>query len=126
MNEENIAKLQAETARKAAEAQADARAKAEEEFRKELETPIGKEEAEKAFAENDLRLAQLSVQRIRAVGQATQAQQLVNQIDEQIGIAQIERQVIYRRVLNVEESPSDHDPVGEPGEPGVPVPAEGK
>lgn len=99
MNEENIAKLQAEKAKKAAEAQA----KAAEEFRKELETPIGKDEAEKAFAEIDLRLAQLSVQRIRAVGQATQAQQLVNQIDEQIGIAQIERQVIYRRALNVKD-----------------------
>lgn len=103
MNEENIAKLQAEKARKAAEAQAEAQAKAAEEFRKELETPIDKDEAEKAFAEIDLRLAQLSVQRIRAVGQATQAQQLVNQIDEQIGIAQIERQVIYRRVLNVKD-----------------------
>ena len=118
MNEENIAKLQAEKARKAAEAQADARAeaqaKAAEEFRKELETPIGKEEAEKAFAEIDLRLAQLSVQRIRAVGQATQAQQLVNQIDEQIGIAQIERQVIYRRVLNVAE------PVKGPGSDAAP------
>lgn len=107
MNEENIAKLQAEKARKAAEAQAEAqaeaKAKAAEEFRKELETPISKEEVEKAFAEIDLRLAQLSVQRIRAVGQATQAQQLVNQIDEQIGIAQVERQVIYRRALNVVE-----------------------
>lgn len=115
MNEENIAKLQAEKAKKAAEARAEAQAKAAEEFRKELETPIGKEEAEKAFAEIDLRLAQLSVQRIRAVGQATQAQQLVNQIDEQIGIAQIERQVIYRRVLNVnDETPHDVDLAGEP------------
>ncbi len=108
MNEENIAKLQAEKAKKAAEAQADARAKAEEEFRKELETPIDKEEAEKAFAEIDLRIAQLSVQRIRAAGQVSQAQQLVNRIDEQIGIAQIERQVIYRRALNIaEETPAD-------------------
>ena len=98
MNQENIEKLKA-----AKEAQARQQAEAAEAFRKELETPIPKDEADKAFADIEVRLAQLGVQRVRAVGNLTQAQQVVNQIDEQIGIAQLERQIVYRRSLNVKD-----------------------
>lgn len=73
----------------------------EEAFRKELETPIDRDEAEKAFADIDVQLARLSVQRVRAVAQMDRAKQVLNQIDEQIGLAQLERQVVYRRALNV-------------------------
>lgn len=73
----------------------------EEAFRKELETPIDRGEAEKAFADIDVQLARLSVQRVRAVTQMDRAKQALNHIDEQIGLAQLERQIIYRRALNV-------------------------
>lgn len=71
-----------------------------EKFRKELETPLDKDEAEKALANIEVQLAQLAVQRIRVVSQMDQAKQMLNQIDEQMGLAQVERQIIYRRTLN--------------------------
>lgn len=75
----------------------------EEAFRKEIESPISKEDAEKALADIEIQLAQLAVQRIRVVAQMDQAKQMLNSIDGQIGMAQLERQVIYRRTLNKEE-----------------------
>lgn len=64
-------------------------------FEEYINTPISKEDAEKAMANIDIQLAQFEVQRVRAVSQ-------VNHIDQQIAMLKHEHQVVFRRTLNKE------------------------
>lgn len=68
-------------------------AKAEAEFKKLVETPISKADADKALADNDIQLAQLRVIRLRKIDE-------INQIDHQIEMANLDRSIIVRRLLN--------------------------
>lgn len=88
----------------------EAQAKAEAEFKKLIETPIPKEEAKKALADNDIQLAQLRVIRLRKIDE-------LNQIDHQIEMANLDRSVIVRRSMNSEApQPQMGEPVGGKGE----------
>lgn len=78
----------------------DAQQKAEAEFRKLIETPLPKEDAQKAAADNDIQLAQLRVLRLRKVEE-------LNQIDHQIELANLDRSVIIRRSMNVAKPQTD-------------------
>jgi hypothetical protein len=82
----------------------DAQQKAEAEFRKLIETPLPKEDAQKAVADNDIQLAQLRVLRLRKVEE-------LNQIDHQIELANLDRSVIIRRSMNM-AGPQTTAPVG--------------
>lgn len=70
-------------------------------MRKILDTPMPRDEAERSLADIEVQLAQLEVQRLRAVS-------VVNEIDHQISLARFEQRVIYRRAMNVvDEKPTD-------------------
>ena len=71
----------------------EAQKKAEDAFKKIIETPLSKEEAEKAVADNDIRLAQLRVIRLKKVAE-------LNEVDHAIEMATLDRSVIVRRALN--------------------------
>lgn len=71
----------------------EAQKKAEDAFKKLIETPLSKEEAEKAIADNDIRLAQLRVIRLKKVAE-------LNEVDHAIEMATLDRSVIARRALN--------------------------
>ena len=71
----------------------EAQKKAEDAFKKLIETPLSKEEAEKAVADNDIRLAQLRVIRLKKVAE-------LNEVDHAIEMATLDRSVIVRRALN--------------------------
>lgn len=71
----------------------EAQKKAEDAFKKIIETPLSKEEAEKAIADNDIRLAQLRVIRLKKVAE-------LNEVDHAIEMATLDRSVIVRRALN--------------------------
>lgn len=71
-------------------------AKAEAEFKKLVETPISKADADKALADNDIQLAQLRVIRLRKIDE-------INQIDHQIEMANLDRSIVIRRLLNKAE-----------------------
>ena len=71
----------------------EAQKKAEDAFKKIIETPLSKEEAEKAVADNDIRLAQLRVIRLNKVAE-------LNEVDHAIEMATLDRSVIVRRALN--------------------------
>lgn len=84
----------------------EAQAKAEAEFKKLIGTPIAKEDAQKALADNDIQLAQLRVIRLRKIDE-------LNQIDHQIEMANLDRSVIIRRSMNAEApKPQMGAPVG--------------
>ena len=71
----------------------EAQKKAEDAFKKIIETPLSKEEAEKAVADNDIRLAQLRVIRLKKVAE-------LNEVDHAIEMATLDHSVIVRRALN--------------------------
>lgn len=71
----------------------EAQKKAEDAFKKIIETPLSREEAEKAVADNDIRLAQLRVIRLKKVAE-------LNEVDHAIEMATLDRSVIVRRALN--------------------------
>ena len=87
---EHQARAEEIAAMKEAEA---AQKKAEDAFKKIIETPLSKEEAEKAVADNDIRLAQLRVIRLKKVAE-------LNEVDHAIEMATLDRSVIVRRALN--------------------------
>lgn len=70
------------------------------ELRKTLETPIGRDEAKKEFAEIDVLKAQLRVARQRTLYEITQLQLKVNAIDEQLLAADMQSAIVFRRALN--------------------------
>lgn len=77
----------------ALKAQEEAQAKAEAEFKKLVESPLTKEEAEKKLADNDIQVAQLRVIRLRKLEE-------LNQIDHQIEMANLDRSIVVRRTMN--------------------------
>lgn len=87
----------------------EAQAKAEVEFKKLIETPISRDEAEKALADNDIQLAQLRVIRLRKIDE-------LNQIDHQIEMAKLDRSVVVRRSMNSEAPKPAMEMVGGKGE----------
>ena len=60
-----------------------------------INTPMAEDEARKALAEIDVQMAQLGVMRYKALDQ-------LNQIDEQIARAGLDRTIVLRRALNAE------------------------
>lgn len=80
----------------------EAQKKAEAAFKQMIETPISEEEARKALADNDVRLAQLRVIRLKKVAE-------LNEIDHAIEMATLDHSVIVRRALN---KPAMGKPVG--------------
>lgn len=106
MGEANARKEEIAAMKAAQEAQA----KAEAEFKKLIETPISKEDAKKALADNDIQLAQLRVIRLRKIDE-------LNQIDHQIELANLDHSVIVRRSMNSEApQPRTGEPAGGKGE----------
>lgn len=87
----------------ALKAQEEAQAKAEAEFKKLVESPLTKEEAEKKLADNDIQVAQLRVIRLRKLEE-------LNQIDHQIEMANLDRSIVVRRTMN--KAPVMGEPVG--------------
>lgn len=77
-----------------AQAEADAR------FNKMLETPLTKEEAELALANNDVKRMQLAVVRQKWQAKVAQMQLNIASLDEQSLALDMERAVIFRRTLN--------------------------
>lgn len=92
MSEENTRANEEADIKAAQEVQA----KAEAEFKKLVETPISKADADKALADNDIQLAQLRVIRLRKIDE-------INQIDHQIEMANLDRSIVIRRLLNKAE-----------------------
>lgn len=78
----------------------EAQKKAEAAFNELIATPLSREDADKAIADNDIRLAQLRVIRLKKVAE-------LNEVDHAIEMATLDRSVIIRRALNVT--------AGEPG-----------
>lgn len=105
MGEANARKEEIAAMKAAQEAQANAEA----EFKKLIETPISKEEAEKALADNDIQLAQLRVIRLRKIDE-------LNQIDHQIEMAKLDRSIVVRRSMNSEAPKPTMKVVGGKGE----------
>lgn len=105
MGEANARKEEIAAMKAAQEAQA----KVEAEFKKLIETPISKGDAEKALADNDIQLAQLRVIRLRKIDE-------LNQIDHQIEMAKLDRSVIVRRSMNSETPKPAMETVGGKGE----------
>ena len=81
---------------------------AEAEFQKTLQTPIGKDEAEKAFADIDVQRMRLLVVRQKWQAQATQMTLRLQALDEQLTALDLERAVVFRRsLIPTEEKSSD-------------------
>lgn len=86
-------------------------------FKKMIETPLSKEEADRMLADNEIQLAQLRVIRLRKVGE-------LNQIEHQLELATLDRSIIIRRTLNSadpaksETKPAMGVPVGPSTQPG--------
>ena len=79
---------------------ADEATKAEEELRKACETPMTREEAEKAIAEIDVERCKLSIVRQKWVAQERQLQLNLAALDEQLLALDMDRAVVFRRTLN--------------------------
>lgn len=98
----------------AAKAAAEAAAKEQKELQDLLNTPLTKEEAEKAFADADVNRAQILVARQKlisrqdahrlALAEAQRAvaedQRLIDECDESLASISLARNIIYRRALN--------------------------
>lgn len=76
----------------------DAARKQEEEFQKLLDTPLDGAEAKKLIADNDVKLAQLEVVRVRKIDE-------LNRIDAAIKMAKFDRSIVFRRALNQTTAP---------------------
>lgn len=84
-----------------------AKATADAKFEDLLNTPISKEEAEKALADNDVKKMQLMIIRQKWNAQITQTQLNLSALDEQILALDMERAMIFRRSLNKEPGVTD-------------------
>lgn len=82
--------VEQQAAQKAAE---EAARRQEEEFQKLLESPLDEAEAKKLIADNDVKLAQLEVIRVKKLDE-------LNQIDTAIKMAKFDRSIVFRRALN--------------------------
>ena len=82
--------VEQEAAQKAAE---EAARQQEAEFQKLLATPLDETEAKKLIADNDVKLAQLEVIRVKKLDE-------LNQIDTAIKMAKFDRSIVFRRALN--------------------------
>ena len=71
----------------------------EAEFQKTLQTPISKDEAEKAFADIDVQRMRLLVVRQKWQAQATQMTLRLQALDEQLTALDLDRAVVFRRSL---------------------------
>lgn len=72
-----------------------------------IATPISKEEADKTFAEIDIKRTQLAIVRQKWLSQAealrqqiTQVQQRISMLDEDLLSIELDRAVVFRRALN--------------------------
>ena len=65
-----------------------------------LETPLSKEEAERMYADIDVKRAQLSIIRVKWTAQLTQIQLQLASLDEQLYALELDRAVAFRRTLN--------------------------
>lgn len=72
---------------------------AEAEFQKTLQTPISREDAEKAFADIDVQRMRLLVVRQKWQAQATQLNLRLQALDERLTALDLERAVVFRRSL---------------------------
>lgn len=82
--------VEQEAAQKVAE---EAARQQEAEFQKLLATPLDETEAKKLIADNDVKLAQLEVIRVKKLDE-------LNQIDTAIKMAKFDRSIVFRRALN--------------------------
>ena len=78
----------------------DAMAEADRKLAETLQTPIIKEEAERALADIDVDRAKLSIIRQKWSAQATQYQLQLAALDERLLAMDLDRAVIFRRLLN--------------------------
>lgn len=94
-------------AMKKAQAEAAERQKQmEAEFQKMISTPITDEEARKKLADIDIQMAQLRCIRLRKVAE-------LNEIDNQIQVATLDRNIVIRRTLNPKAvAPKMGEPTG--------------
>lgn len=79
----------------------------EEKFAELIASPISKEEADKAFAEIDIKRTQLAIVRQKWLSQVealrqqiTQIQQRISLLDEDLLAVELDRAVVFRRALN--------------------------
>lgn len=95
-------------------AETDTASEAERKLAEVLQTPITKEEAEKALADLDVDRAKLSIIRQKWAGQAAQLQLQLSVLDQQLLALDLDRAVIFRRLL-VNTAPEGKDPDGPAG-----------
>ena len=79
-----------------------AREEADAKFQELINSPLSKEDAEKALANNDINRMQLMTVRQKWQTQITQLQLQISNLDEQLHALEMERAVIFRRTLNKE------------------------
>ena len=65
-----------------------------------LETPLSKEEAERMYADIDVKRAQLSIIRVKWTAQLNQIQLQLASLDEQLYALELDRAIAFRRTLN--------------------------
>ena len=71
----------------------------EAEFQKVLQTPVSREDAEKAFADIDVQRMRLLVVRQKWQAQVSQMNLRLQALDEQLTALDLERAVVFRRSL---------------------------
>lgn len=80
---------------------------AEAEFQKTLQTPISREDAEKAFADIDVQRMRLLVIRQKWQARASQLALQIQDLDERLTALDLERAVVFRRTLIETEEKAD-------------------
>lgn len=69
-----------------------------------IKTPLAKEDAEKMYADIDVKRAQLSIVRMKWTAQLNQIQLQIASLDEQMYALELDRAVAFRRTLNPAEA----------------------
>lgn len=89
---------------------------AKKQFEELISSPIGKDEADKALAEADIKRTQLAIIRQKWLAQAesvrqqlTQIQQKIAMLDEEVLNIELGRAVVFRRALNVADGSENPD-----------------